>query len=76
MYFNLSRSPHATPKNCLPGITREIRFQTAVKKAIAGIDIQRMKDFVQEFTSFQNRFHDSNPGLQSSEYLLKLGEGV
>jgi len=49
-----------------------IRFQSTVRSTFSNIDIPWMTQFVTEFSSYTNRYYNSQLGVQSSNWLRSL----
>jgi len=46
-----------------------LRYQTFVRSTFPEIDMDWMRDFVQEFSSFTNRYYNNNNGVASANWL-------
>jgi len=49
-----------------------IRFQSTVRGLFSQIDIPYMTSFVTRFSAYNNRYYQSQTGVQSSEWLLSI----
>lgn len=51
-------------------IPTEIRYETTTKNALDNIDMNRVNNFVKQFSNYYNRYYKAKTGIDSQKWLL------